>query len=100
MAVIFSASSIKASDIPGEVSPFSYLFHFSEYAVLGFLALPYFSRERRPLLYCVLFCALYGLSDELHQLFVQGRTSGLDDLLTDTLGGLIGALVAGRLASR
>ena len=37
----------------------------------------------------VLFCLCYGLSDEFHQRFVPGRFSGVDDLVFDTLGGLL-----------
>ena len=38
--------------------------------------------------------AAYGLSDEIHQSFVPGRTAELADLGADALGGLIGALCA------
>ena len=36
-------------------------------------------------------CFLYGVSDEIHQSFVIGRTSDALDVLADTIGGLIGA---------
>jgi len=97
MAVIFSASSTRGSDIPQAVSPYSYLFHFSVYVILGLLAYPFFSGWRRPVLGALLFCVLYGVSDELHQLFVPGRSFGVDDMLIDAAGGLVGALIARRL---
>ena len=39
------------------------------------------------------FIALYGLSDEIHQLFVVGRNFDVLDLFVDTIGGLSGCLI-------
>jgi glutaredoxin len=39
----------------------------------------------------VMVTALYGASDELHQVFVPGRTPELRDLASDTAGGVAGA---------
>lgn len=39
-----------------------------------------------------LFIVLYGLSDEIHQYFVPGRSSSVFDLLVDSAGGLFAAL--------
>jgi VanZ family protein len=38
-------------------------------------------------------CALYGLSDEIHQLFVPFREGDPLDLIADTTGGLLGASI-------
>jgi VanZ family protein len=35
---------------------------------------------------------LYAISDELHQLFVPGRSASLKDVLIDTLAALIGVI--------
>ena len=35
----------------------------------------------------------YGLSDEFHQRFVPGRFAGVDDLVFDTLGGLLAVAI-------
>lgn len=43
-------------------------------------------RKRRTGLLVVLFCLLYGISDELHQAFVPGRDPSVGDLLADTAG--------------
>jgi VanZ family protein len=37
----------------------------------------------------ILFCSLYGMSDEFHQSFVAGRNSEVADWLADTLGAAI-----------
>jgi VanZ family protein len=50
-----------------------------------------------------LLAVLYGISDEVHQAFVPGRTSAVDDVVADALGGVVGAVLAGlayRLLSR
>lgn len=58
---------------------------------LGFCADPY---RGKSLLLTVLVAILYGLGDEWHQSFVPNRdVSGLD-LLADTVGGFLGALLA------
>jgi len=41
------------------------------------------------LLVTVIFCGLYGASDEWHQSFVAGRDASLFDWLADTLGALL-----------
>lgn len=40
------------------------------------------------------FCFLYALSDEFHQLFVDGRGASFTDCLIDTGGALIGIIAA------
>jgi len=37
----------------------------------------------------VLFCLLFGISDELHQCFIPGRSCSIGDLLADTAGAVI-----------
>jgi VanZ family protein len=38
-----------------------------------------------------LLAILYGISDEWHQAFVPGRSSGVDDVIADAAGALLGA---------
>lgn len=40
----------------------------------------------------VLFTSLYAATDEIHQLFVEGRSCQLTDWMIDTLGAVIGAV--------
>lgn len=73
--------------------------HFTLYAALGASALALFlsmksDKKKRILLLCsVIFCAVYAISDELHQHFVSGRTPMISDVLLDTLGALCGGSV-------
>ncbi|MFA6448019.1 MAG: VanZ family protein [bacterium] len=66
--------------------------HFFLYAVLCLIAWNDFRSEpaawlnRRAPLFAVIFCALYGLSDEYHQSFVPNRHCTLVDFMIDVAG--------------
>jgi len=51
------------------------------------------ARPRVVAVFVVLFCVLYGLSDEWHQSFVPGRTPDILDLAADTVGAAIMVLL-------
>ena len=55
------------------------------------------ARVRRPAL-AVALAALYAVSDEIHQTFVEGRVGAPLDVGIDTLGALVGVLVWVRLS--
>lgn len=76
--------------------PVRKLAHATEYAVLGFLLTGSYAdrskkRLRRTVVPMVLGC-LYAVSDELHQLFVPGRSCELTDMLIDSSGVVAGTL--------
>lgn len=68
--------------------------HTCEYAVLGILLFLAFSSsgitDKKLLLYTILFCIIYAVTDEIHQVFIPGRAAKVTDVLIDTFGGLIG----------
>lgn len=74
--------------------------HAAEYAVLGFLCmgtarswLQTGRRERnnKIVVFLAWFAAtLYAASDEIHQLFVPGRSGQLSDVILDSIGALVG----------
>ncbi|NHM16579.1 VanZ family protein [Eggerthellaceae bacterium zg-887] len=73
----------------------STLAHFAEYLVLGILlanALRLRTSAGKAFLIAVLAGSLYGVTDEIHQIFVPGRLCDPADWLTDTLGCTLGAL--------
>lgn len=86
---------------PGRIKAFAaHLVLYGALAVLLYWALLASARgeqaEKRPFV-AVLSLALtvlYGVSDELHQAFVPGRTASEADLLVDAIGGLLGLAVA------
>lgn len=67
--------------------------HATTYFILAWLCARCFrhlARLRSTLpLGCVVFSSLYGLSDEIHQAFVPGRSPEWGDWLADTAGALI-----------
>ncbi len=68
--------------------------HFSEYAVLAFLARRAFISSSKPALrrywfqLGLLLVVVYSLLDELHQSFVPSRTGSIYDSFIDMAGGL------------
>ncbi len=56
--------------------------------------------ERKTLALAALFTVLYAIFDEVHQLFIVGRTGTVGDVLIDSLGILIGILVIKMLMSQ
>lgn len=72
--------------------------HFLEYLVLGismFVSVRDLSRWKRwkIAIPAFLICAAYAATDELHQMFVQGRSCEVRDILIDSLGALLGILI-------
>jgi VanZ family protein len=68
--------------------------HFTEYAILAFLAARAFSTSSKEMLrrrwffISLAIVVLYALTDEYHQSFVPSRTSSIYDSLIDMSGGL------------
>ena len=73
--------------------------HFTEYAILGALfylnliQFPKLNSHPKKLLLSILFSFLYAITDEIHQIFVPGRSAQLRDVLIDTLGASFGAII-------
>jgi VanZ family protein len=45
-------------------------------------------------------CFVYGISDEFHQYFVEGRCAEIDDVFADLIGGLLGGVLSTELIRR
>lgn len=74
--------------------------HFLEYALLGFLLARAYSKNvkvakesSKMILLAVITAALYSTSDEIHQIFVPGRSCEFRDICIDTIGALLGASI-------
>ena len=84
---------------PVDVSPVG---HFSEYLLLrrissqrAALAYPAKRAIRAPL-----FASLYGITDEIHQIFVPTRSCDPADWAVDTVAAIVGAILAYAMIKR
>lgn len=66
--------------------------HMFLYFILYILSLNVFNnyKIKKYYLYSILFCFIYAISDEIHQLFIFERSFGIADILIDMFGALIG----------
>lgn len=73
--------------------------HFTEYAILGILFFLFFRQSSsqknssRYFILAILFGFFYACTDEIHQLFIPGRSGQFTDVLIDTLGASFGCLL-------
>lgn len=78
--------------------------HIAEFFVLSVPVLLFFwsfrLHPKRQAMYTFVVCALYAVSDELHQLFVPDRGCDLFDVMMDILGAFFGALAISSLLNR
>ncbi|MHB8765580.1 MAG: VanZ family protein [Deferrisomatales bacterium] len=93
MVTMFALSHMSRPPLPESLLRLGdKVLHGAEYALLAWL----WSRAvggswRRRALLAWLGATAFGLTDELHQAFVPGRTSSALDLVADTLGAAAGA---------
>lgn len=73
------------------------LAHFTVYAIGGFLIMNYAyttdKTRKYQVLYSIGFGGLYAITDEIHQLFVPGRTGRILDVGIDSLGVITGIFI-------
>ena len=71
--------------------------HFTIYLVLGLLvSLVLIGKNlniKQIIIYGVLICMAYAITDEIHQIFVNGRSGEIKDVLIDTCGSTVGILL-------
>ena len=77
------------------VRPVRKLAHFTIYLILGVLVYLYIKEFNisNKFIVSLLICILYAISDEIHQLFIVGRSGKILDVLIDSLGSLTGIFV-------
>ena len=72
--------------------------HFANYSILGFIscvaAFAFLMKKPFRFVCPALLCFAYAVSDEIHQIFVPGRSGEFRDVLIDTSGSLTGMLIA------
>lgn len=66
--------------------------HFTLYFLLGLsmisLSIEYIPLSNKSILTVIFLVFLYACSDEIHQLFIPGRSGEILDVLIDTIGGI------------
>lgn len=65
--------------------------HITEYLILGFLMFNLLNQYSvTKIYYAIGLSILYSCTDEFHQLFINGRSGSIKDVLIDSIGILIG----------
>lgn len=66
--------------------------HYIEYLILGILIINMFIKNNnsKSYLLSILLCIIYATSDEIHQLFVLGRSCQVLDIIIDSIGSISG----------
>lgn len=73
------------------------LAHFTLYFILGILCFTFFKDfTKHYVIYSIMVCFLYAVSDEIHQMFSIERGPGVIDVLIDTLGSLASIIILNR----
>jgi VanZ family protein len=96
--IIFYVSSIPSLEAPAPFPQADKFFHVGMYFPFGFLAIRAMTGAwpavpvYRAMLAALALTALYAVSDEIHQMFVPGRSASPDDVFADVIGGIFGIL--------
>lgn len=71
--------------------------HFTEYFILGLLIYHLVKQYRviskTEIIWMILFCVIYAMSDEFHQVFIGGRSPMIFDVIIDSLGSSLSILL-------
>ena len=95
---LFEITGLNLNSIFGDLANFAVrkTAHFLEYLLLYLLVFNVVyekGRLKKSLVISLLIVFLYAGTDEFHQMFIPGRACRLQDVLIDTSGGLLAALI-------
>ena len=98
MGVIFLASSRSSVPTPMVFEGQDKFMHALTYAILALLWARAWWSEGAPFQWkhvigITILCAVYGITDEVHQMYVPGRDATLVDWVADVVGGFLGAFL-------
>ena len=104
--ILFGATTLPAASMPsfGVVDKVNHLLAYFILAILLFLTLLF--QQKVPLslnkaaAYALIICSLYGMLDEVHQIFIPGRSAEFLDFLADACGALLGVLLMNYLVKK
>lgn len=86
----FIARLLNIKDILLVVMIIRKLAHFTEYLILGILVSNWLKDYQNNTHLNFVVCTMYAISDEVHQLFVPGRSCEVRDMLIDVFGAIAG----------
>ena len=73
------------------------LAHFSIYLIVGLLLMGFTSTYNldfsKKFVICIIIGIIYASTDEIHQLFIAGRSGQITDVFIDTFGVITGSLI-------
>ena len=95
MVLILTLSSLPAQTLPKTwLLNWDKLIHLIQYFILGVLAMKSLKKINiNSVILVIIFGLLFGSIDEFLQSFISGRFSSALDVLADTIGTAIGALL-------
>ena len=67
--------------------------HFTEYFILGILVYNMLKNYNKSIYLGIIICFLYAISDEVHQIFSDGRSFQIMDIFIDTIGSITGIYI-------
>jgi len=104
--ILFGATTLPAASMPsfGVVDKVNHLSAYFILAILLFLTLLFQQKipfaKNRVAAYALIICSLYGMLDEVHQIFIPGRSAEFLDFLADACGALLGVLLMNYLVKK
>ena len=104
--LIFWLSAQEKLPVPQVFDVQDKFMHTAAYFVMGVFSWRAFQhanlKHSHLAIFTILFCSLYGMSDEWHQSFVSGRSPSAWDWLADTVGAClaVGSMQKLRLSKR
>ena len=97
--LILTLTSLPGADMP-DIKINDKIEHFLAFGGLGFLLHlslriqdKFYIIKKLPWLFAIIFVAFYAAFDELHQLFIPGRSCDIKDWIADMIGVTIGVVV-------
>ena len=66
--------------------------HLFMYFILGILVMNNFKISKKNIIYALIICILYSISDEIHQIFSYERSAEIRDIFIDSIGSFIGII--------
>ena len=104
VVVIFTNIEEDSKEMQDIVNKYSFLVrksaHFFEYFVLAILTVNMFSSfgiRRNICFYASIFCIIYAITDEVHQLFIDSRSGQISDVILDSSASIIGSFLFSKL---